>query len=54
MNRRAACLLAAVLFAYGCAGLDLRRPSITEPWCYPKGKWDRERHAAYLGISCRY
>lgn len=48
MGRRAALWIgAAVLILTGCAW-----PTQNEPYCFPKAKYQRATHGAYLGVRC--
>ena len=55
-------LLCVVVLLSGCADLSERRmlkewglwPSTTEFWCYPRGKYDRDRKRIEGGLGCRW
>lgn len=50
------CLCTLILLLNGCAAVKqyAQRDYYSQPFCYIKGKYDREKHKAYAGVSCRF
>ena len=47
---RLAAWVVLCVFLAGCVAM----PSRTQPWCYPKVKYKRDKGEVYAGIACQF